>query len=69
MRDLGRFLVIAGAVLIVIGLALPYASRIGLGRLPGDIVWRRGHFSFCFPLMTSILVSIVLTLLLWVFRR
>lgn len=69
MRDLGRLLVIGGAVLIVIGLLLPYAGRIGVGRLPGDIVVRRGNFSFYFPLMTSILLSIALTLILWLFRR
>ncbi len=69
MRDLGRLLVIAGAVLIVIGLVLPYAGRLGIGRLPGDIVYRRGNFSFYLPLMTSILLSIALTLILWLFRR
>ncbi len=69
MRDLGRLLVIAGAILIVIGLILPFAGRLGLGRLPGDIAYRRGNFSFYFPLMTSILLSIALTLILWFFRR
>ena len=69
MREIGRLLVILGAVLLVAGLVLPYASRIGIGRLPGDFVYRRGNFSFYFPLMTSILLSIVLTLILWLFRR
>jgi len=45
------------------------ACRLGLGRLPGDIVYRRGNFSFYFPLMTSILLSIVISLILWLFRR
>jgi len=69
MRDLGRMLILFGAVLVVVGLLLTVAGRIGLGRLPGDIVYRRGNFSFYFPLMTSILLSIVLSLLFWLFRR
>jgi len=48
---------------------LTAAGRLGLGKLPGDIVYRRGNFSFYFPLMTSILLSVVLSLLLWLFRR
>ncbi len=66
---MGRLLVIVGAMLVIAGLVLPYASRIGLGRLPGDFVFRRGHVSVYFPLMTSILLSILLTLIFWLFRR
>jgi len=44
-------------------------TAIGLGRLPGDLIYRRGNFTFYFPLMTSILLSIALSLLLWLFRR
>jgi hypothetical protein len=69
VRDLGRLLVILGAILVVAGLVLPYAGRLGIGRLPGDFVYRRGSFSLYFPLMTSILLSIALTLVLWLFRR
>jgi uncharacterized protein HemY len=65
MKDLGRILIIAGLVIAALGVAL----TAGLGRLPGDIVIRRGNFSFFFPLMTSIILSIVLTLVLWFFRR
>jgi DUF2905 family protein len=68
-RELGRLLIVLGALLLVAGLALTAFGRIGLGRLPGDLVYRRGNFSFYFPLMTSILLSIVLSLLLWMFRR
>jgi len=56
-------------VLLLAGIALTAFGRLGLGRLPGDFVYRRGNFSFYFPLMTSILLSIALSLLLWLFRR
>ena len=69
MRDLGRLLVIAGAVLLVTGLALTFFGRLGLGKLPGDFVIRRGNFTFYFPLVTSLLVSLALSLLFWLFRR
>jgi len=69
MRDLGRLLILLGAILLAAGLVLTAAGRLGLGKLPGDIVYRRGNFSFYFPLMTSILLSVVLSLLLWLFRR
>jgi len=64
-----RFLVIAGLVILVLGLAWPWLSRLGLGHLPGDIHVERDGWSFHFPLTTSIVVSIVLSLLLWIFRR
>jgi Protein of unknown function (DUF2905) len=67
--DLRRILIVAGIVLVVLGLLWPYLSRLGLGRLPGDIVIERENFRFYFPLVTSILVSIVLTLVFWLFRR
>ena len=65
MKDLGKFLIITGLVIAAIGVAL----TAGPGRLPGDIVYRRGNFTFFFPLMTSIILSIVLTLVFWLFRR
>jgi len=68
-RDLGRLLILLGAVTLLAGLALTFFGRIGLGRLPGDLIYRRGNFTFYFPLMTSILLSIALSLLLWLFRR
>jgi hypothetical protein len=70
MGDLGRFLMIAGGVLFAVGLVLTLAGRLPwLGRLPGDIVIERGPVTFYFPLATSIIVSIALTLLFWLFRR
>ena len=67
--DLQRFLIIAGIVLVVVGLAWPYLGRIGLGRLPGDIVIEREGFRLYIPIITSLLISAVLTLLLWLFRK
>ncbi len=68
-RDVGRLLILLGAVTLLAGVALTLFGRIGLGRLPGDLIYRRGNFTFYFPLMTSILLSIALSLLLWLFRR
>jgi len=64
-----RFFIIAGIVLLAIGLLWPWLSKLPLGRLPGDISIVREGFSFHFPLMTSIVISIVISVLLWIFRR
>jgi hypothetical protein len=70
LPDIGRALIVAGIVLIVLGLLLGVAGRVPwIGRLPGDIVIRRGNFSFYFPLATSILLSLILTLLFSLWRR
>ena len=60
---------VLGGVILLAGIALTAFGRLGLGRFPGDLVYRRGNFTFYFPLMTSILLSVVLSLLLWFFRR
>jgi hypothetical protein len=67
--DLQRFLIGLGLVILVAGLLWPLLSRIGLGRLPGDIMVQRGNATFYLPLASSILISIVLSLLLWLFNR
>ncbi|MGA8031796.1 MAG: DUF2905 domain-containing protein [Casimicrobiaceae bacterium] len=64
-----RLLIVVGVLLVLVGLAWPWLSRLGLGRLPGDINIERDGWSFHFPLMTSVIVSLVLTLLLWLFRK
>ena len=70
MADIGRTLLVLGAVLLVVGLLFTLGSRIpGVGRLPGDIVYRKGNFTFYFPLLTSILLSLVLTAIFSFFRR
>jgi ABC-type phosphate transport system permease subunit len=66
---MARFLIIVGIALVLIGLAWPWLSKLGLGRLPGDIVIRREGFSFYFPIVTSLLLSIIASLLFWLFRR
>lgn len=66
---MSRALIILGVVLIVLGLAWPWLVRLGLGRLPGDIVIERGNFRAYLPITTSIVVSLVLTFLLWLFRK
>jgi hypothetical protein len=66
---MGRWLILAGVVLIVLGLAWPWLAKLGLGRLPGDIYYEREGFRFYFPITTGIVVSLVLTLLIWLFRR
>jgi len=70
MPELGRVLIIIGLVLAGVGVILYVAPKIPwLGRLPGDFTFRRGNFTFYFPLATSIIVSVVLSLLLYLFRK
>jgi hypothetical protein len=71
MTDLGKLLIILGAVLIVAGLLLTFFARLHLpiGRLPGDIVYRGKNTTFYFPLATSILLSVLLTLVLYVLGK
>ena len=64
---MGKLLVIAGAVLMAVGLVI--WAGVPLGKLPGDFMVRRGPVTFYFPLVTSIILSIVLTLLMMFFRR
>ena len=64
-----RFLIIAGVVLLAAGLAWPWVGRLGLERLPGDINIKRDGFGFPFPIVTSVIVSLALTLLIWLFRK
>jgi hypothetical protein len=69
MGGLGRMLMTAGALLFVLGLVVSFFARAGLGRLPGDVVVERGHFTFYFPIVTSILLSLVVSGLLWLLKR
>jgi hypothetical protein len=64
-----RFLIGLGLVILLAGIMWPPLSRMGLGRLPGDIVVQRGGTTFYFPLATCILISIVLSALFWLFNR
>ena len=71
MADLGKVLIVAGALAIVAGLAFVLLGRahVPLGRLPGDIVYRAKNTTFYFPLATSILISVVLSVLLYLVGR
>ena len=64
---MARFFIIAGLILVGIGLAMKLG--LPLGRLPGDIVVQRGNGTFYFPIVTCIVISVVLSLVLWLFRR
>lgn len=64
-----RLIISIGILLIVIGLTWPWIKKLNLGHLPGDIVIKKQDFSFYFPIMTCIIISIVLSLLLWFFRK
>ena len=70
MSDLARILIVIGGILVAVGLALLVLPKIPwLGKLPGDIVIKRENFTFYFPLGTSILISVILSLIFWLFRK
>jgi hypothetical protein len=70
MADIGRFLLLVGVLIAVVGAVLLFLPRVPwLGRLPGDILVRRGPVTFYFPLVTSIVLSVLLTILLNLWRR
>lgn len=64
-----RTLIILGLVILAIGLLWPWLGKLPFGRLPGDILVRRDQFSFFFPLTSMVVLSLVVTLILWLFRR
>jgi hypothetical protein len=66
---MGRWLIMFGVVLIVAGVAWTLLEKLGLGRLPGDLVIERENFRLYIPLMTSLIVSVVLSLILWLLNR
>lgn len=70
MPSIGKLLIISGLILAAAGLLLLFSDKIPwLGRLPGDITVKRDNFTFYFPLATCILISIILSLILWFFRK
>lgn len=70
MPELGRGLIVIGLLLVIVGGALSFLGRVPwIGRLPGDIYIQRENFSFYFPLGTCVVLSVVMTLLLWALRR
>jgi Protein of unknown function (DUF2905) len=66
---MSRFLILLGLVILAIGLLWPVLTRLGLGRLPGDIVIQRDNFTFYFPLATCVLLSVLLSVVFWLFNR
>ena len=66
---MARFLIVLGLAILVVGLLWPYLSKLGLGRLPGDIVIERENTTFYFPLVTCLLLSLFLSLILWLAHR
>lgn len=66
---MARFLIVLGIVLVAAGLLWPLIQKLGLGRLPGDIVIERDHFRLYVPVVTSLVVSVVLSVILWLMNR
>lgn len=66
---MSRVLIVIGIILIIVGVTWPLLQKLGLGRLPGDISIERDGFRFYFPITTSIIISLLLTLIFWLFRR
>jgi hypothetical protein len=71
MIDLGKLLLVLGGVIVLVGVVLLLAGRFNLplGRLPGDIVYRGKNTVFYFPIVTCIVISVLLSLLFWIFGR
>jgi len=71
MNGPGRALILAGLILLAAGVLISFAPKLPtwLGRLPGDIAFKRGNFSFYFPLATCLLLSAVLSFILWLLRK
>jgi hypothetical protein len=70
MSDLGKMLIVFGVIIVAVGVIMLVAPKIPwLGKLPGDITYRGERFTFYFPLATCILLSVVLTLILYIFRK
>lgn len=67
--NIGKILIVAGVILILVGLFFPYLSKIPFGRLPGDIVIERPNFKIYIPIVTMLVVSLLLSLILWLFRK
>lgn len=66
---MAKWLILIGVILVITGLLWPVITKLGLGHLPGDIQIKRDNFSFYFPLTTSILISLLISFILWVLRK
>ena len=66
--NMQKILIIIGIILLIIGLLYPYVKKLGLGQLPGDILFKIGNFTFFFPVMTCLIISIILTIIFNLFK-
>lgn len=66
---MAKIFIILGVIFLLLGLLWPWLQKMNLGHLPGDIVVKRENFSFYFPLVTCLVLSIVISLILWLFRK
>jgi hypothetical protein len=62
-------LITIGVVLVILGLIWPWVQKLGLGRLPGDIVYEKDNVRIYFPIVTSIIISLIITLIFWLFKK
>ncbi len=70
MHEIGKLLLVFGLFMVIVGLLLLFSAKIPMiGRLPGDFVIKKGNFTFYFPLATSIIISVILTILFSIFRK
>jgi len=69
MQSMGKILIFMGAILVLFGLILSFSSKLPFGKLPGDIIIKKDNFTFYFPLATSILLSIILTVIMYFLNK
>lgn len=69
MNSFGKFIIILGFILIIIGLLIAFGGKFGFGRLPGDIYIDKGNFKFYFPITSSIIVSVIISIILKIINR
>ena len=69
MNNVSKALITIGIILVLLGLIWPWLQKSGIGRLPGDLLVERDNFRFYFPITTSIIVSLIVSLLFWLFRK
>jgi len=69
LGGMNRLLITLGLILLAIGILWPWLDKLGLGRLPGDIIIEKEHSRFFFPITTSLLISIIISILFWIFRK
>ncbi|WP_172465769.1 DUF2905 domain-containing protein [Legionella parisiensis] len=64
-----KILIILGVILLIIGIFWPFIKKIGLGKLPGDIIIHKNNFTFYFPITTCIIISLIIMLIFWFFNK